>query len=148
MAKTGIEIKGLEELILRVDEAGLGVKPVLTNALEQMAETVQDDTIEALAPQNLPRQGRYSTGATEAAVVKNAQVEWSGNRATIGFGFDRTKPNNGQRLITGTPRMRPDIWLQRIYGGWAKAHNTYQKELTEDVQEVFLDYIQRTIGGK
>ena len=148
MAKTGIEIKGLAELIVAVDEAGLNVKPVLSNAMEQMAETVAWDTVEALAPQNLPRQGRYSTGATEAAVVMDAKTEWSGNRATIGFGFDRTKPNNGQRLITGTPRMRPDIQLQRIYGGWARAHNAYQKELTDDVREVFLDYIQRTIGGK
>lgn len=148
MAKTGIELKGLAELITRVDEAGLNVKPVLTNALEQMAETVAEDTVEALAPQNLPRQGRYSTGATEAAVVQNAQVEWSGNRATIGFGFDKTKPNNGLRLITGTPRMKPDIWLQRIYGGWARAHNAYQKGLTDDIEEVFLGYIETTIGGK
>lgn len=148
MAKTGIEIKGLAELIVAVDEAGLNVKPVLTNALEQMAETVADDTLEALASQHLPAQGRYSTGATEAAVVQRSQVEWSGNRATIGLGFDKSKPNNGQRLITGTPRMKPDIQLQRIYGGWARAHNAYQKELTDDVREVFLDYIQRTIGGK
>lgn len=148
MAKTGIELKGLAELIIAVDEAGLNVKPVLTNALEQMAETVADDTMEALAPQHLPAQGRYSTGAIEASVVQNSKVEWSGNRATIGLGFDKSKPNNGQRLITGTPRMKPDIQLQRIYGGWARAHNAYQKGLTDDVKEVFLDYIQRTIGGK
>lgn len=145
MAKTGIELKGLNELIERLDEIGVEIKPVLTNALEQMAETVEFDTEEAIQKANLPAKGKYSRGVTKKTIIRNSEAVWEGTRCSIGLGFDRTKPGNGSRLITGTPKMKPDIQLQKIYGGWGRAHSQYQKELMADVEEVFMDFLQRKV---
>ena len=64
--------------------------------------------------------------------IKNPKVEWSGMMGEIGVGFDFSKPGAGGYLITGTPRMKPDRELNKIYKG-----KRYMKQIEQDIKEVF-----------
>ena len=138
-----ISFDAFAEYAEKIEKLGGDLKAVVTDALQQAAETVGADTLEAVAPGNLPAQGKYSRGNTEASVVTESQVrvEWSGNVASVGLGFDKSKPGAGGFLITGTPRMRPDYKLQAIFG-----RKTYQRQIMEDIGEIFADALE-DLGG-
>ena len=147
------------ELLTEFDGLGGEMKPVVTKELEEAAKTVERDTIKAMEPSNLPAHGKYSRNPskTKQSIVRNAKVEWSGTTASVGIGFDFSKPGAGGFLITGyyrsseingTARMEPNIELQRIYGGWAKGHNRYKREIQENMAKVVRDAINKKIGGK
>ena len=44
--------------------------------------------------------------------------------------------------------MSPDLALQRIFGGWAKAQNKFIKELKFESRQVMLDAIEEAMVGK
>ena len=108
----------------------------MTDVMEQEAETVAEDTKEAVAKANLPAHGVYSNGDTEKTIVMSPKVEWSGELGEIGLGFDKTKPGAGGFLITGTPKMQPDYKLQDIY-----ARKSYASKMTRDI----MDYLSAEI---
>lgn len=142
--KLKLETKGFENLISELDGLGGDVKDAITNALGQTAETIEWDTKDAVKAANLPAKGKYSQGDTEASIVSNARVRWSGTVAEIGVGFDYAKRGAGGLLITGTPRMRPDYALENIY-----ARKKYMKQIQDDFAEIIEDHIIRTMqGGK
>lgn len=154
-----INLKEFNELLTELDGLGGEMKPVVTEALEAAAKTVEQDTIKAMAKSNLPAGGKYSRNPSQTmqSIVKNARVEWSGTIAEIGLGFDFDKPGAGGFLITGyyrsseingTARMAPNVELQRIYGGWAKAHNRYKKEIQEEMAKAVKKAIDKKLGGK
>lgn len=136
-----LDTSGFEELIVKLDELQGDVKKVVTDALLQAAETVHDDTIDALDNEFLPRQGIYSTGQTKTTVVK-PKVEWSGTLAEAPVGFDYGEKGAGGFLISGTPRMQPDRKLEQIY-----TRKKYMRQLQEDMQEVVSDYIMDKMEG-
>ena len=70
----------------------------------------------------------------------NPSVEWSGWLAELPVGFDKTKPGAGGWLITGTPRMRPDYALERIY-----VNKRYANRVQKDIEEVLKDELNRRI---
>jgi hypothetical protein len=107
----------------------------VTDALLQVAETVRDDTVDAMAAINLPAQGKYSTGDTMRSIVEPA-VTWSGTVAETPVGFDFSKPGAGGFLISGTPRMQPNPKLEEIY-----TRKRYMNALQQDMQDVITDYI-------
>ena len=49
-----LDTSGIEELINKLKKLEGDVKSAVTDALEQAAETVEEDTREAIQPQNLP----------------------------------------------------------------------------------------------
>jgi hypothetical protein len=130
------------ELLTKLDGVGGDLKSVVADALEQTAETVEDDTKEAMAKSNMPAGGKYSTGKTEKTIVENARVSWSGTIAEIGIGFDFDKPGAAGFLITGTPRMQPNYALQKIY-----KRKKYMKDIQQDMADIVMDEIDKKIGG-
>lgn len=130
------------DLLTELDGLGGDLKPVITDALEQAAETVEEDTKEAMAKANLPAGGKYSTGETEKAIVENAKVEWSGTIAEIGIGFDFGKPGAAGYLITGTPRMKPNYELRKIY-----KQRKYLNAIQRDMTDIVMDAIRDKMGG-
>lgn len=153
MAKNMIklQLKGFDELVSKLEGLEGDVNSAVTEAMEKAAHQVEEDTRDAIKNANLPAGGIYSQGDTEKSIVKNARVEWSGNQAEIGVGFDKDRPGAGGFLITGTyrsslvngtARMAPVIQLQRIYGGWARANNKYRKQLEKTMSDVITDYIK------
>ena len=136
-----LDTTGLEELITKLDALQGDVKTAVTDALLQAAETVHDDTVDALADNYLPAGGKYSQGDTKLS-VSEPTVEWSGTVAVAPVGFDYGEKGAGGYLISGTPRMQPDRRLEQIY-----TRKKYMKQLQEDMQDVITDYITDKMGG-
>ena len=147
-------LSGLEELAERLQDAGGDLKKALTEVMDDFADTIQADTEKAIQNQNLPAHGEYSKGKTKESIIHDPKVTWQGPVASVGVGFDKTKPGAGGWLITGTPRQKPVMALQRIFGGWAggRAGNTgqnrYIKDLAFDAKQIMLDHIEEAMEGK
>lgn len=124
-----------------IDKLNGDLKKIMTDALEQAAETIETDTIEAVAKANLPATGKYSKGKTEQSIIRGSRVEWSGSVAELPVGFDKSKPGAGGFLITGTPRMRPDYALEKIY-----VQKRYVNQIQKDITEVLEDEVKRLKG--
>lgn len=136
-----LELSGFKELLARLDKLGGDVPEVVEDALTQAAGTIADDTLAALANANLPAGGKFSGGDTKAAVVTNPRVEWSGTTASVGVGFDYDKPGAGGLLITGTPKMKPDYELQKMY-----KKKSYMQKIQDDMRKTVTDAISKRMG--
>lgn len=139
-----LDTSGLDELINKLKKLEGDVKGAVTDAMEQAAQTIEEDTREAVQPPNLPAMGKYQGKEkdTEKAIVTGAKVTWSGTTAEINVGFDYSKPGAGGFLITGTPRMAPDKALNKIY-----KQKKYMTQLQADMGEVVNDYIKKQMEG-
>lgn len=131
-----LDTSGFEDMLLKLEHLGGDVRKAVTDALEQSAETIELDTKDAIQAANLPAQGKYSRGDTADSVIQGAQVTWDGNIAWVPIGFDFSKPGAGGYLITGTPRMRPDYALLKMY-----KRKKYMQQIQNDMGEVIMDYI-------
>ena len=110
---------------------------VVEEELTKVGKEITTDTIEAVQKANLPAGGKYSRGDTEQAVVRNPSVEWDGGVAAIPCGFDFDKPGAGGWLISGTPKMRPDAELRRMYKA-KKYMKDKQTEIANAIWEAIL----------
>lgn len=137
-----LDLSGFNELITKLEGLQGDVNKAVTDALEQAAETIEFDTKDAIEKSNLPAKGKYSTDETKESIVENAKVTWSGTLAEIGVGFDFGKPGAGGYLITGTPRMKPDYELQKIY-----KRKRYISQIQNDMADVVNDYIVEKMEG-
>ena len=133
-----IDFSNFADFAEKLDKLGGDLQKIFGDAMEQAAETVQDDTRDAVGSGNLPAGGNYSTGDTEASIIQDPRVKWSGSIGEIGLGFDKTVPGAGGFLITGTPFMRPDYKLQDIYSG-KKYTRTIVKQIIEELQDALDD---------
>ena len=140
--KFNIDWSQFEEYAVELEKYGQSVKQTFTDVMEQEVENVQADTLEAVSKANLPAHGKYSRGDTEKAINLYPKAEWSGTMGSIGLGFDKTKPNAGTLLITGTPKMKPDRALEKIY-----VNKKYAKEMTDDIFEYFMDSLKAIKGN-
>lgn len=136
-----LDTKGFEQLLTKLDGLNGDVNEVVTKALEEAGQKIGEDTHKAMAKQNLPAGGKYSTNRTEQAIVDSPQVEWSGNRASIDVGFDFNKPGAGGFLITGTPKMQPNKELNKMYKG-----KKYMKEIQEQMGQTVGEAITKAMG--
>ena len=138
----GIDFSQFEDLAEELDGLGADLQEIFTDVLEQTGETVQADTTEAMAAKNLPAKGQYSKQKTIKTIDKNPPVKWSGTVGNVGLGFDKSKPNAGSFLITGTPRMAPNYKLEDIF-----VRKKYAKTLTNDIMEFLMIALEDRIGG-
>lgn len=140
MAKGLFSIEGnvFAEAIEKIDRLNGDLQKIITDAFEQAGETIADDTHDAVQKANLPAHGEYSQGDTEATIIDDPKMVWSGTLGEMAVGFDKTKPGAGGFLITGTPKMKPDTALQRIY-----KQAKYANQIKKDINEVLQDEIER-----
>ena len=54
-----LDTSGLDELINKLKKLEGDVKGAVTDAMEQAAQTIEEDTREAVQPPNLPAMGKY-----------------------------------------------------------------------------------------
>ena len=137
-----IDFSNFAEYAERLDELNADLKEIFRDAMEQAAETVEWDIMDALADANLPALGKYSQGATEASVIRDAKVQWQGMLGEIPIGFDKTMPGAGGWLITGTPKMRPDYKLEDIF-----SRRKYEKKIMKQIEEHLQEEIDERLGG-
>ena len=134
-----VDFNGFADLAEQLDMLGADLHEIFQDVMEQTAETIQEDTESALASGNLPAGGQYSRGNTANSIVQSPSVTWSGEVGEIPLGFEFSKPGAGGFLITGTPRMRPDYELERIYSG-----RKYENDIKRDIE----DYLQAEINSR
>lgn len=140
-----IDFSNFADYAEKLDKLGADLEKVIGDAMEQAAETVQYDVIDAMATANLPakeRPGKYSTGDTKESIIKDSRVVWHGSLGEIGLGFDKTKPGAGGFLITGTPKMRPNYALEDIF-----SRKKYLKKIRDQIEEELQDAIDERMGG-
>lgn len=125
----------------RINGLGVELNPIFTEVMEKEAKKVQEDTQRAVQKSNLPAKGKYSKGNTEKSIDMNPKVEWSGTIASIGIGFDKSKQGAGGFLITGTPRMRPDWELEKIF-----VNKKYQKAIMLEISNYFAKQLKKLEG--
>lgn len=141
-------VSGLEELAERLEDVGGNLKKALTEVLENAADNISEETQKAVRKSKLPSGGKYSKGDTERSIIRDAKAEWEGPIGSIPIGFDKTKPGAGGWLITGTPRMKPVLELERIYGGWKKGQSRLLKDLQSESVDIMRDAIEEALEGK
>lgn len=137
-----IDFSGFEGLIERLEKLGADIGDIIAEAMEQTAETVEDETAIAMNKSKLPAGGEYSQGETMASIYRSAKAEKNGVSVEIDIGFDKTMPGAGGFLITGTPKMQPNKELAKIYGT-----KTYEKTLKKDVGELLQSKIDERLGS-
>jgi hypothetical protein len=133
-----IDFSNFEEYAEKLEQLEADLKDVFSKAMEEAAEKVQNDTIAALANSNLPAGGKFSQGDTRESVLQDVKTEWQGSVGEIKLGFDKTKSGAGGFLITGTPKMRPDLALERIYGS-----KRYVNQLKKTIEKALQREIDR-----
>ena len=138
--KAKVKLEGFKEMITTLDGLGGDLVGIAADALSQAGETIGWDTMEAAQNPNMPAEGKYSTGRTEQAVLTTPRVEASGNLVEVGAGFDYTKDGAGGILITGTPRMKPNYELNKIFKG-----KRYMNNISKDIEAVVQDEIERRL---
>lgn len=139
-----LDTEGFERMIAHLTQLDGDVQTAVTDALEQSGDTITEDTQDAVTAANLPAGGEYSTGATADSIVSPSITWIGGTLAEMGVGFDYSKKGAGGFLISGTPRMRPDSALQKIY-----KRKKYMKQIQQDMIDVVQDYIVEALqGGK
>lgn len=136
-----LDTSGFTETLKKLDSLGGDVKKAVTDALQQSSETIAEDTEAAMVAANLPAQGKYSTDVTRESIIRDSQVRWEGLIGWVPVGFDFSKPGAGGFLITGTPRMRPNEQLKRMY-----KQKKYMKQIQDDMGEVIMDYVMEQMG--
>ena len=144
-----LDLKGFNELITELEGLGGDVKKATTEALEKAGQKIGEDTATAVQKKNLPAGGKFSQGNTEKTVVQNPKVEWSGDVASIGVGFDFEQKGAGGYLIKGyyqnyhgTPRhMAPSKELNAMYTGKGYM-KTIQREMSEEVEKAIKEKLR------
>lgn len=133
-----LDTSGFEGMLRRLDRLGGNVKKAVDEALGTAAENIKEDTLKALDPQFLPAGGKYSKSPskTKASVITDTRVRWEGNTGWVPVGFDFAKPGAGGFLITGTPKMRPDPELHRMY-----RQKKYMQEIQEQMSDTIGNYV-------
>lgn len=131
------------DLLTKVEGMGKSVRAIVNSSLADAADKIANDTEAALAPGNLPAGGQYSTGRTMESITREKAVRWDGFTAWIPVGFDFSLPGAGGYLITGTPRMKPDHELNRIY-----KQSKYMATIQTDIEKAIFDYLEEDFEGK
>lgn len=134
-----IDFSVFEDFAAELDGLGADLKEVFTDVMEEQGEKVARDTKDAVKKTYLPALGDFSQGDTEESIVMHPKVEWSGSLGEIGLGFDKTKRGAGGFLITGTPKMRPDYQLEKIF-----SQKKYEREMVGEIS----DSLQKEIDDR
>jgi hypothetical protein len=133
-------VNGFKDKLKAFARAGGNAQKLVEETLQESSERVLIDTKLALSKSYLPAGGRYWTGTTSKSVVERADVSWKGLVAEVPVGFDFSEPGAGGYLITGTPRMKPDQMLNKIY-----KQRSYMNKMQRDMADKVMDEIVKII---
>lgn len=141
--KIGLQVKGFEEYMSRLDELGGGkaMKRGVESALKASKEYVNPLINQAMG--NLPAGGRYSTGETKQSIDKSMDVDWEGMTGSVKVGFNfKESGMKSIYLMYGTPKMSPVKGLKAaIYGAKTK------KKIAELQGEALNKVVKRIMEG-
>ena len=106
-----MQFDGMDAIIRQLEQLEVDVQETVTGALQEAGQLVTEQARAAIQPHR-------RTGKTEASLIENPPVEWTGTQAAVNVGFDI---NNGGLpsifLMYGTPRMKKDTKLYNAFYG-------------------------------
>lgn len=143
MSKNTLNLKlnGLQQLLVKYAELDSDLKPITERALQTASDAITKEVIIGVQKPSLPSGGKYSSGETEASVIKNPKVQWAGNIAEVGLGFDYAKPGAGGYLIKGrySPTQMPAAsHLNMVFTG-----KGYMNRVRMDMEKVVSKEISK-----
>ena len=144
MAKNKISINfdGFEIMKKQLDEmGGEATKRAVESALKASQQLVANQVTAAIEPHTKPTGGR-----TKSSIVKNGEVEWTGDTASIGIGFDIGGGGLPSLFLMygtelyGQPHIKPDRNLYNaVYG------NQTRKKISQIQEEAFEKVLERLV---
>lgn len=133
--KIGLQLKGFDEMLERLDGLGGDVKRATEGCLR-----VTHNTVTPKITADMKRHRR--TGRTAGAIVKRAVVKWEGTTASVQVGFDLPEGLASVFLMYGTPKMPKDQKLYNdIFGAATK------KQIAKKQEEILQGMIRKRMGG-
>lgn len=143
-AKLSIDFEGYSILKRQLDElGGKATERAVDSALKASQQLIARQVSAAMTPHN-------DTGNLKKQIVTTNPVEWAGDTASIGVGFNIRGENGLEGLpsiflmygtkLHGQPHIKPDRELYNaVYGAKTK------KEIKKIQEEVFNKVIERVI---
>lgn len=140
--KMTVNFDGMQRLQRQLDElGGESTKRAIEGALKSSQQVVARKTDAAMQP-------HIRTGKTKASIIKDGQVEWTGDTASINVGFDLQ--NGGMPSIYlmhgttlhGQPHISPDKNLyDAVYGSATRKEikKVQEKAFNEVLREVMKE---------
>ena len=105
LAKMKVEFDGFDKVISKLKSLDGDVRKVTEDALRETHSIMTQKAEDAMASSKLPAGGKYSKGGTLNSLVRNAQIEWVGDSASVQIGFDIEHGGLASIFLThGTPR--------------------------------------------
>ena len=137
--KISIDFKGFDTIKKQLDQlGGDATKRAVDEALRASQQIVADKVSAAITPHTY-------TGKTKKSIVIDAQVEWTGDTAAVGVGFDIKGGGLASIFLMygtklhGQPHITPDRNLyDAVYG------NNTRKEI-QKVQELAFDKVLQEV---
>ena len=140
--KMAIDFSAFGDLARKLEEAGGDVQSAATDALRASFDIVTPKAEEGMQRANLPAKGKYSTGKTLNALMREPNIRWENDIGTTDVGFSiRNGGLASQFLIHGTPRMRPAKKLHDAF--YSK---TTQREVSEAQENIIFGKIHEVTG--
>lgn len=145
MAKNRISIDfdGFNVLKKQLDEiGGNATQRAVESALKASQQVIAEQVEAAIEPHNL-------TGKTKRSIVSNSPVEWTGDTASVGVGFDISGGGlpsiflmYGTKLH-GQPHITPDRKLyDAVYGAKTR------KEISKIQESAFQKVLERVMNSE
>ena len=141
MAKIEMQFDGMDAIIRQLEQLEVDVRETVTDALQEAGQLVTEQARAAIQPHK-------STGKTEASLIENPPVEWTGTQATIHAGFDIDNGGmpsiylmNGTK-VHGSPRVKKDV---KLYNAFYGAETT--KRIEQIVRDALDNAVEKTMRG-
>ena len=139
--KHGLDFKGISELSEKYEKLGGELRTLATEALEFIPDEINPKLHAAMAKHR-------KTGKTEATIVQDQKVVWTGLAASIPVGFDIKKGGLPSIfLMYGTPRHAP----RNQYGGASRPGAREHPGTVQDValyEAIYGKKVQNDIAKK
>lgn len=150
MASMKITFDGFKDLATELDRMGGNLKAATNEALEATFDIVQNNLKSAASKYAAPNPKTGRTGKMYKAIKVDKDVEWTGDVAKIGVGFDLNAPGGVHSIFVmyGTPKHRvnhPGIKKDTKVYNAIRGSNT-QSEIASKQEEVLKKYL--SMGGK
>ena len=138
--KISIDFDGFNVLKKQLDEiGGNATQRAVESALKASQQVIAEQVENAIEPHTL-------TGKTKKSIVSNSPVEWTGDTASVGVGFDIGSGGlpsiflmYGTKLH-GQPHIAPDRKLyDAVYGAQTR------KEISKIQEEAFEKVLERVV---
>lgn len=125
-----LNMKGFDDMLERIKKANGSIESAAEKALVEGVKPFQQDLQVGIKK-------HYRTGLTEST-LKEPNVRWNGNVASISAGFDINKGGLPAIFLEyGTPKQRPRPFIRpAIERNKSKARNIQKRELTKILKEL------------